>query len=711
MPILYDQYQLSNSTQIPKFQGSAIPELTQVMNATQEKYDYGVQQADALDYLLKSSSAANIDRPEFQKLKQEYRSKLEGFAKKGDYENMWRDVAMAARDFTGKYKSFAENHAAISKYMNEEADRMGKGEVSKADYEANVRRIQDSYTGLQFNPQTGQYENKFSANPLVKAPDMIEKINKILTNTHPKVRGYSFKGMTADNMFEYSNGSNTQVLPWSEVAQYVQAGLSIDPDVQSYFAQQKELAPYMYGFSNRLSDAQALKHIQSTQDAAGLDMINKGLSPKEALYRSFQSKRMQELESGIFGLARKGVVDERTSSSSQTLSGFGSAELSRKTAKKENTFAVTMVSPGGGATVNGAADFDAKFTEAADSHYNAKVEYTSWLTNKTKHSDGRVTMTENGVEKDVTAQANEFRDRIRAAETEKKNYEAVKVAAERESGFSMTAIPESVKTLAQKAYDEAYKEKVSTGSYDSMDNTVTPLSESQRKKNAEFAYQSVIKDRTKNPLYAKYEEALKRRMNNEAESESMILIGNKQTKDLWSENLTSLISGIGKDSPLALTYAGGTNKGQQLEMSDYKDIEGKVDVVGFQKNDQGQTVMVLRAMEDIKGKKTKGENLLVSLGNTNVDDWLSQNMPTDKFEQFTGVGMVKKALANPTRRAQFSLTNDTENGPKATVYKDGNRWTIEYPGADGKVSVNFADGSDGILNQIQEAAQTYAPKQ
>lgn len=710
MPILYDQYQLANSTQIPRFVGSAVPELMKVTDTLQNQYDYGVQFADSLDYALKNSTASKFDEPEFAKLKQEYKNRLEQYAKSGDYENMWRKVAMDARDFAGKYKNFAENQAAISKYMTEEGERMSKGDISKADYEANLRRIQDNYQGLRFNPETGQYENKFSANPLVKAPDMIEKINKILTNTHPTVRGYDFKGMSADNMFEYSNGSETKKLSWDEVEKYVKSGLSIDPEVQSYIAQQRELAPYMYGFSNRISEDKAKEYIINTNMGPALEYMKQGLSAKESLFRGLQDQRLSQLNAGIYGLARKGVVDERKDHSGRTLSGYGSSKLGKEDDAKNNAFAASLASPGGGATISGVGDFENKESTAVADYNKAMADYASFVKDKTLHpSDGRITVVENGVTKDVTAEANEFRKRIKDAEQEKKNYEAIKVAAMRESGYDPNNIPAALKKEAQQAYDKAYSmlhTRVTTSPTSGASTGGDPLSESQRKENAQLAYQNVIQNKVKNPLYAKYEEALVKRMNNEAESDAVVLIGNKAAKDLWSDNLTGLISGLGKDTPLTLNYANGMDKGIQLSADDYSNLEGKIDVIGFQKNEKGETELLLRATEDIKGKKTKGENLLVSLGRTDVDKWLAKNMPQEEYTHFQNVGGVKRTLSNPTRRGEFELTNDPK-GPKAVVSKEGLRWKIEYPSKNGTIAVNYADGYDAISRQLMEAAMLY----
>lgn len=331
MPILYDQYRLANSNQIPQYVGSTIPELTQVANVMQDRYDMGVQQSDALDYAMQNATASPFDRPELSRLIAGAKKELKSFADKGDYENTWRNVAMSAKNFAGKYKHIMENQSAISKYMSEQSDRLQKGEISKADYEANTRRIYDTYEGLKWDPSINEYTNKFSGSPLVKAPDFTEKINKILQGTHPELRGYSYRGMSADNMMEFSNGSEVKRLPWAKVKQFVESGMALDSDVQSYVKQQRELAPYNFGFTSRAPEA-SYRELIATTDLPVTRLAKQyaekeGMSYKEAFQRATADIKENEIWNNVYGLAEKGVIDERSSSSSATLSGYGSAKL------------------------------------------------------------------------------------------------------------------------------------------------------------------------------------------------------------------------------------------------------------------------------------------------------------------------------------------------------------------------------------------------
>lgn len=324
MGTLYDQYRLTNSTQIPQFAGSVVPELTKVAQTMQERYDVGLQQQDLLDQAIKTATASPFDKETLESLKNEYRTKMKGYAEKGDYENIWRNVALDARDFVNRYKPIAANQAAISAYQEEMDKDIKSGRLTPQMAKARMDIITDTYTGLKYNPETGQYENRFSGANNAKYVDMPKKINEWLQHTHPFAKEGTVRKDVSGYYVETSSGSKR--LPWESVKDkhgnivqvgvkdIVESGMATDPEVQAYLNQEKEFAPYYSGFSNRITDEQAMGAVSPAMMPVFEELVNSGYSPKDALKTLMGELHVSKLKNDIMTHGMKGVVNETSSS-------------------------------------------------------------------------------------------------------------------------------------------------------------------------------------------------------------------------------------------------------------------------------------------------------------------------------------------------------------------------------------------------------------
>src|ERR1700694_2907130 len=129
MPSLYDNYNLAQSNAIPRYQGSAVPELEQVASAQQQKYDTAQNYMDATQQAMSQTTALPQDQATLNQLNAEKQAKLDAFSKRGDLENVWRDTMMEARDYANKSKYFTDNAARVQAHFGEIDKRQQEGKI------------------------------------------------------------------------------------------------------------------------------------------------------------------------------------------------------------------------------------------------------------------------------------------------------------------------------------------------------------------------------------------------------------------------------------------------------------------------------------------------------------------------------------------------------------------------------------------------------
>ena len=686
MPILYDQYQLSNSTQIPKFQGSAIPELTQVMNATQEKYDYGVQQADALDYLLKSSSAANIDRPEFQKLKQEYRSKLEGFAKKGDYENMWRDVAMAARDFTGKYKSFADNKQRLSQWQEEVDKEVAKGSYSREVANAAMRKAMDNYQGLQYDSETEQYVGQFNGPSIAKAVDIPKKINSWLENSHAVERGSKVTNIDGD--YYVTNGSTTRKLDWNTIQPIIAAAAKLDPEVQSYLNQERELAPYQIsGYSRKLSDEQLSRAVAGDpqlKQAMETEMA-KGMGANQAFEKIIGESRYSELLNGIQSYARKGIIDERSSEYGKTFNPVGSARATK--AIEDETLALTapIWQP----------DTNTSYTPESLSDTLNKLETASkeseqrmatWASSVGLKKVGDQYLDKDG--NDVTEEYQKHVDISAQAARTKQNLDAFRVKVEKESGYVLSS---DTKARAEKARTEALN---GSRALKIMETYTGADAKQKLDQIGQEAYEGVLRE---DPRYKSYKAKL------EEYSQQSQLIGvqtfnktsqNKAAEDMFKNFALNLDKSGPEFGSFGLQWGTGANAGKPLSADDYKLVRDNAHFAGVGIDADGQYKFFYK-VGDINNKKGGTELVVKMPALSGTSQMLIANGQITEAQQY-----LAQSISSLPATGKIAVDKDLSIGVNRQA--DGT-YELEFPLNDGTVKKVPAESRGDAVNRIVNA--------
>jgi len=125
---LYDRFRLSNSTEIPRYQGSTGPEAIQVGSYLQGKYDVAEQGigtiGDASMNII--NNAVPEDREEALNYQREVNSKLDEFSKRGDLENLVPSVQSLGRKFSANSQAFYQRAQAQSAFQKQ-LDEQDKG--------------------------------------------------------------------------------------------------------------------------------------------------------------------------------------------------------------------------------------------------------------------------------------------------------------------------------------------------------------------------------------------------------------------------------------------------------------------------------------------------------------------------------------------------------------------------------------------------------
>lgn len=714
---LYDNYALQNSSAIPKYQGSAIPELEQAANTMQQRYDTGQQQMDLLDQATKTAQAAPVDRPILNQLIQEKKNKLSEFAKRGDLENTWRDTMLEARDFAQRYAPIAANQTAMTKWQAELQKRQEEGKIDPENVQAAILKANDNYTGLKYDPSSGQYSNPFQGGSLMDKVDVPEKINKWLAESKPEVRGGTVKKDI--NGWYITNGTETKRFTQDEVDRTIKSGLAIDPEVAPWMRQEAALAPYKAGIVKKgASDLKVLSAYQN-QPAIMADITDRmrrgGVSAIDAVHQRISEKAMQDMTQGVFDYAHKGIVDERITKHEEEMDPVTVAKA-KKALDDDKLIPMNMVAQTGGADVKSVGDFKDVGSKATTDLQALSTDYANWKSAPNRKFDdatGKVMENVNGKWEDVTSVADNYRQRIKEGVSHITDLNNIDKAAQSSAGFDPSRITQATTKKADDAVSKARQEWFDNY-YGGSGVMPTPEDLEDLKGKLEKVRSQAILENT--PGYDRYEKELTSRLKPNDETSKYWLMPNDKIRKTLESGVTELTSKLGlKDGMLGFNIAHGPNAGEQIKSKDYDDLQGKINPVGITNSSKdGQTNIVFRANQDIQGKKVKGENMLLSVPDAGwVDDYVKKNMSPQDQHYFYMDKSLKSGLNNTSATMRYPIrdANGSEiSGITIRRNRGGNSgngaFVVVVPGPDGPVQIR-RDSYEGVTDLIDDIQQRY----
>jgi len=276
---LYDKYQLTNSSQIPIYEGSANKEVLQVAEVLQGRYD----QAQAYDdYLAEQAKYAKVhdkDRGLFTEMTQGYRDRLTQRAQSGNYEDMLRATAQDARGFGRDYAAFADNLKRRQDYR-EDIEKQRKDLNLSADDVNGLLALSEYQTkGLRKDPKTGEIVGQFQGITPNKSIDFSawtdEKLKGIIAQENgwdsTSVQGIS--GMSDDGEKYYvQRGGKTVTVDAKRIRAVLNQAMQLDPEFQGALKQKAMLGTI--GLDRMtpamVKDAAVRDRIQAAADGAGI---------------------------------------------------------------------------------------------------------------------------------------------------------------------------------------------------------------------------------------------------------------------------------------------------------------------------------------------------------------------------------------------------------------------------------------------------------
>jgi hypothetical protein len=600
----YQLFNLTNSKEIPRFVGSPLSEVASAAQVMQQRYDTAQGQDDLLDQAIAQTVSTPQDSQMLQELKMSYRNKLQERAKKGDYENMLRDVTRDARSFAADYKPIAQNYGLVQEYRKGLDDLATKGDLD-ADtasrlFDASVR----GYKGLKRDPTTGQLVGQFQGITPTKQIDLAKWVDERLEGMEDQVTGSKIR--KDENGYWVQRGSKREYLGWDRIQPVINAAKASDPVFQAYVRQRAMLDSYN---GRHIPEAQ----IMTSGLAPSLKpLVDKGMSWNDALEQYMASQSVNNIDRSIQAYASKYLKDNRET---ETLNMGETEETSRQRNKKlEDTVSplfAQILMPDAGLKHNTPGSLETAETEALRGYGVLNVQNRQWMdrngireVSKGKYVDRTGT--------DVTSQV------LNNKLTEQHAFNVAQDLRERKrramqiSGYNPDNVSAEIKQKAQAAYDSALKTTMSSPAGPGAQPVM--LSEQQRKAAADAAYNRVLKK--ENPLYERYEQVLR----DDAEKGSQTAgvqtfaskTANTAAEDLFKGLAVDLDASGLKEGKLGLTKIDG----QRLTNDDYEKVKADAQFVGYTYDPSDSKLKFVykvgKVTQNAKGKIV-GETMLVKM--------------------------------------------------------------------------------------------------
>ena len=334
----------------------------------------------------------------------------------------------------------------------------------------------------------------------------------------------------------------------------------------------------------------------------------------------------------------------------------------------------------GGAKVEDVADFDKIVSGAQQTFKDNGTAYSDWVKGiddgKVKYDlgGGRVGYKDaDGKVIDVTADANDFRDKINYAKEKQQQLSALDAAAKRASGYDK--VPQSVKTEANIAASKARSTwRMGTEETKGMSKeAIAVMNEGEATK----AFDNVMRS---TDAYKNYKAELKKRMTGTTVGSDLFAFMNERMVKSISENVEGLVSGLGlKDGMVPVQ----DKDGKQLSADDWKELKGNMRAIGvtYTGDPSSPIALVMRGFKDVKGKKTNGEDMIVKLPNTNIQHFAEMGMDDTQKDHLRRTSGLAVALNNTTRTFNangVSIKANTEDPRGGWTLRVGDKEVTAY---------------------------------
>lgn len=202
---------------IKPYVGGVANELGQVVQQKTAQFYQNAEQDDVLGYQADTLKNLIMDNPNDQayadQILNQTRSELTDRAKKGDYENMFREVKRSARKFTANATPLLQRKQQYDTYLKQMSEEMGKGTFGRDTYNRAIQLSKEQDKG--YNP-TDSSTLGFRGFQPTKDESAADIANKFLGN--------DFKGSKTVRQFFNPQTMTMDKVTYEDSGEYVKAG-------------------------------------------------------------------------------------------------------------------------------------------------------------------------------------------------------------------------------------------------------------------------------------------------------------------------------------------------------------------------------------------------------------------------------------------------------------------------------------------------------
>lgn len=518
------------------------------------------------------------------------------------------------------------------------------GGISAATADALKAEI-GQYSGLQKDPNTGEYSNYYSGHAIAPDVDVAKHVDQYLHDAAVHKWGSDVKEQEDVNgvMHYITRAGTSETLSPEQVKQIINSASNVDtPFVQS-LTQQKRLGTLGADKVTYDQVANQSPEAKNTADQIQAEADRQGTTFGDV----YRQMRMQHVQNDVaskmweYGIS-KYAVNNRTSK----LEDDGMTEEAKKALDTKDTtnFGVPITLSGYGSDINTPEAVTSELAGSAQKQQAAQAGLADWKQQNGVQQQGTGDATKfidkNGT--DVTAQTLRQQAIITQEQKHQSIIKQMDADAKKESGFNPTPKQLADAEDARQKAMTVNESPVSVGAY--LPTTYTAAQKAQMGQSAYDASLRTVQN------YSKYEQALK----DKSQKLNITTLASRFTKPEDNKKLEELVnnlnvSGDADNNLLGMQHIGTSKDGQQLSADEYNGLKGKIGFAGMVVGADGTMRSIFKATDP----KTK-KDVQFSMDNIASNQSIPKLLGVDANQMITQQ-MIRQATSSPDNTATFPI--------------------------------------------------------
>jgi hypothetical protein len=223
---LYDNYKLSNSTSVPQFAGSIVPDLKLAKDQADSRYEQSQEGLINLPEVLNQAPVNDMDKDTWAAINNEAQQKISSWAQRKDLENATIDIYRYSKQVGNKLKTLADRKKARDEYVSSIEKRedltpdIKKFRIEQADANSGQAR---------FGPD-GRLVNQYNGTTPAKQVDKAKLVREALAMIEPdgsaEVLGYD----QDNHRYSIKTSKGTQWVDETKVLNTLASAKQLNPE-------------------------------------------------------------------------------------------------------------------------------------------------------------------------------------------------------------------------------------------------------------------------------------------------------------------------------------------------------------------------------------------------------------------------------------------------------------------------------------------------